>query len=173
MKRFLKMVAILLLIAAYIYPNNLIAEDVVPKPAIPPSFESYIRTYTTQFGSDTDIVYSVGMCESKGKWIGGDFRDGVSHSFGQYQYFQGTWDRYAKKYRETFGVDDQFDIKSMHDQVKLTAWVFSLDEVNKQEWTTYVAISRGGVYKFYSKFHKKWFNVECHLQKLSPEKALI
>lgn len=149
-------------------PSHLIAQDVTPvKEEVGEStIKDYIKTYSTQFGSNADDIYSVMMCESEGLWLKGDYKDGSYHTFGQWQYFKETWDRYSKLYRETYGAEDQFDIKSAHDQAKLTSFVFSLSESSKREWTTYRALKNGGIYKFYSKFHKKWFTVECYPQKL-------
>jgi len=156
MFKFFTIVAIL--VAAYI-PQNLIALD-APAKVVEPTLEETILKYSTQYGSNPDVLYSVMMCESGGKWIKGDFRKDTYHSFGQFQYFTETWNRYSKQFGE------ELDINSAHDQIKLTAWVYSLGESQKSEWTTYVAIKKGGTYSFWSKFHQKNFTVKCPLKKL-------
>ncbi len=151
------MVAIL--IAAYIPTQNLIALD-APAKVVEPTNEELILKYSTEYGSDPNIVYSIMMCESQGKWIKGDFRNNTYHSFGQFQYFKSTWIRYSKLFGE------ELNINSAHDQIKLTSWVFSLTDKEKSEWTTYVALKNGGTYSFYSKFHQKSFVVKCPLKVL-------
>jgi len=165
MKRFLTTIALL---SVVFIPQSLIALDSVDgeTQAKETTLEQYILTYTEKFGSDPDVVYSVMMCESRGKWVQGDMRGGVPHSFGQFQFFTETWNRYAKLYRETFGVSDEFDIRSAHDQIKLTSFVFSLSESNKNEWTSYRSINNGGTITLYSKFHKRYFTISCPLIKI-------
>ena len=160
MSKFITMIATIVafLIA---FPTPLIAQDKIPEMVCGEKDSvCLIKKYTKLFNSNTDTVYSVMMCESGGVWKEGD----SGHSFGQFAYFEETWNRYAKLYRKTFGVDDQFDIKSLHDQVKLTSFAFSLGDINRNEWTTYVAIKKGGSYSFYSRFHKKYFTVQCPQQ---------
>jgi hypothetical protein len=53
------------------------------------------------------------------------------------------------------------DYNSAHDQAKLGMWAISQGYGN--EWTAYVAIKNGGVYKFYSRQLKKNFVVKCSL----------
>jgi len=139
----------------------------VEAPELPIEQRSYVQQilyYTKLFGSDTRTVYSVGYCES-------GFRDGIlvgdeGHSHGEFAYFKETWARYAKMFNKHFGTNYQFDINSRHDQIKLTSWVFTLEEVNKREWTTYRALTNGGTYTFYSKFLKKTFTIKCNYRDL-------
>lgn len=129
-----------------------------PEPPPELTTEAYITMYASQYGSDKEILMKVMSCESGGEMnVIGD--SGRARNI--FQYHTETWDRYAKRYRETFGVEDEFDINSRHDAAKLTAWVFSLGEINRREWTTYVAIKNGGVYKFHSKLLNKDFVVVC------------
>lgn len=157
-------IAVAILIAS---PSLLIAQDKYPDGWCgKEDAMCLIKRYTAKFHSSTDTVYSVMMCEGGLDGKSGDFRDGAYHSFRWFAYFTETWERYSQKYRDTFGVEDEFDINSLHDQVKLTSWIYSLEEVNKEEWTTYRAIKNGGTYTFYSKFHKKWFTIFCTLKKI-------
>ena len=59
-----------------------------------------------------------------------------------FAYFK-SQERYNKIYNNSTGLSEDLDITSYHDQIKLTAFVFSLGETSKREWTTYVAISKG------------------------------
>ncbi len=162
--------AIILIIAlglVALLPSKLIADDSVkwsndPLPKEMTTLEM-IKYYSGKYGSDPSEVYSVGMCESglRNNVVGDN-----GHSFGAFAYFKSTWDRYVKIYNERFGLSEKLDINSIHDQIKLTAFVFSLEEVNKKEWTTYVAITKGGTYSFYSSFHKKDFTISCKYNKI-------
>lgn len=126
------------------------------------TIEDYLQTYGELYGVDPNILYAVMMCESRGnpKSIGDG---GRSKSY--FQYMDETWNRYTKKYQETFGVTDTFDLYSIHDNAKLTAFVFSLGESSRNEWTCYRALARGGKYTFYSRINDKWFTVYCDPEK--------
>jgi len=162
MTKAITLVVILGLIA--LFPFKLIADDSVKwdtKPIVPTDLSpvEYIKIYAEKFGVDPNLLYSVGMCESglSTKYPIGD----NGHSFGMFAYFKSTWERYNTLYNARTGLLEDLDITSYHDQIKLTAFVFSLGETSRKEWTTYVAISKGGTYSFYSKFHKKDFTVSC------------
>lgn len=127
-----------------------------------PTLVDSINTYAEAFGSDPNLVYSVGLCESHLSKKKGD----SGRANGEWQYHKETWNRYASLYRKTYNVPDQFNIESSHDQAKLTAFVFSLGESSKREWTTYRAIKNGGTYTFYSKLLNQWFTVKCDLKKI-------
>lgn len=166
MTRIIILVIVLGLIA--LFPFKLIADDSVKWSNEPIRTDlspvEYIKIYAKKFNVDANELYSVGKCESglSTKYLVGD----NGHSFGMFAYFKSTWERYNKIYNNSTGLSEDLDITSYHDQIKLTAFVFSLGETSKREWTTYVAISKGGTYSFYSSFHKKDFTVKCSYVKL-------
>jgi hypothetical protein len=64
--------------------------------------------------------------------------------------------RMSKIYGEELDYDSQFD------QLKLGIYALSKPELAR-EWSTYVAIKKGGTYSFYSKQLKQNFTVKCRL----------
>lgn len=120
--------------------------------------KDYFILYGNKYNVDPELLYDVMMCESSGEVTSkGD--GGRSRSY--FQYFDETWKRYSKKYNETYGTNDTFDLWSIHDNVKLTAFAFSLGEDARREWTTYRALKNGGVYSFYSRVNKRHYTVYC------------
>jgi len=168
MKKLVIMLAII--VVSYIFPSHLIARTQVQEaPTAPPKVYEHkeaIVEYAMQFGSDPQEIYSTEMCETKGVWKKGDYHNGKYHAFGNWQYWTDTCNRYERIYQQTYNVTDEFDITSDHDQVKLTAFVFSLGEKAKREWTTYVALKNGGTYTFYSKKLQNTFTIVCKPSKL-------
>lgn len=128
----------------------------------PKTDKEMIIYYANIYGSDPQMIYDVYMAESNGncRAVG----DG-GRAKSCFQYFPETWERYSKKFNQTFGTNERFDIHSLHDNVKLTSWVFSLGETEKSEWTTYVCFKKGGVYKFYSRVNKKSYILTCNAEK--------
>ena len=113
--------------------------------------EDLIETFSKKFGADPKIVKAVVRCESGGdhKTIG----DG-GHSKGVLQFQEETFYRMADK----FGED--LDYTSKYDQIKLGTWALAQEEY-ASEWTTYVAITHGGKYSFYSRQNKRHYTIYC------------
>jgi soluble lytic murein transglycosylase-like protein len=127
-----------------------------------PTTQDLIRLYAKEYGSDPEMLYDVLMHESGGNaYAVGD--GGRAKSY--FQYFDETWNRYVKRYNQTFGSNEKFDRYSIHDNIKLTAWVFSLSDTERNEWTTYRCLKNGGKYTFYSRIHKKKMTITCDANK--------
>lgn len=128
----------------------------------PPTDKELIKLYAEKYGSDPEMLLDVMMHES-----GGDPRavGDMGNSKSYFQYFDETWNRYVKRYNKTFGTNEKFDLYSIHDNIKLTAWVFSLGEAERNEWTTYRCLKNGGKYTFYSKLYKKKMTITCNADK--------
>lgn len=126
-----------------------------------PTLEEYIEEYATRFGSDESMVKKVCECESgTGKRLSGDFKNGIYLAIGPFQYHNETWIRHAKIYEAVY--HEKLDRNSIHDQAKLVSFIFSLDDEElKREWSSYRAITSGGIYTFYSKLLEKTFTVVC------------
>ncbi len=122
--------------------------------------KDYIKTYAKEFGVDSELLYDVMMCESMGKKVKGD--GGLS--LNEFQWQIPTWSMYEKMYSKEFG-ETKFDIHSLHDQSKLTAYAFSKGESARNMWTAYRAIKNGGTYSFYSKQLKGHYTAKCDVNK--------
>lgn len=122
--------------------------------------KDYIRTYAKEFGVDSELLYDVMMCESSGKKVVGD----GGRSYNEFQWQKETWNLYEKMYSQEFG-ETKFDIHSLHDQSKLTAYAFSKGESARNMWTAYRAIKNGGTYFFYSRQLKAHYTVKCDVNK--------
>ena len=102
---------------------------------------------------DEPLVRKVIDCESKFKHNTSS-DNGFSNGIMQFQ--KATFIRMAKKYGEVL------DYNSQYDQLRLGIWAISKPELAR-EWTSYVAIQKGGVYSFYSRQLQKHFTVKCKL----------
>ena len=111
-----------------------------------------IEQFSEQYGADPLIAKAVVRCESKGNHS--TVGDG-GHSNGVYQFMEETFNRMAKKMGE-----EGLDYTSEYDQLKVGTYAMAHPELAK-EWTTYVAIQKGGTYSFYSKINKKHFTIHC------------
>lgn len=124
------------------------------------SDKEYIKLYAKEFGVDSELLYDVMMWESSGKKVVGD----GGRSFHEFQWQKPTWELYQKMYSQEFG-ETKFDINSLHDQIKLTAYAFSKGEPARNMWTVYRAIKNGGTYSFYSTQLKKHYTVKVDVNK--------
>ena len=110
--------------------------------------------FANLYGVDSKIVNKVLDCESdynhEAKGDGG-------HSKGIAQIQKPTWDWMEQEYFKEWG--EHLDYQSSHDQIKLLAYQISKGEGHN--WTTYVAIEHGGVYKFWSSQNGKHYTIYC------------
>jgi len=115
-----------------------------------------IEHYSAIYGQDPALMKKVAECESKYniKALGDSGR-----AFSVFQFHKGTFNNWSKEKGE------KLDYKSYHDHIKLAVWAFSKGESYRGHWTSYVAITKGGKYSFYSKLLKKHFTVHCKLVK--------
>lgn len=112
--------------------------------------------FSNFFGVDSRIVNKVLECESSYDHTA---KGDGNRSKGIAQFQEPTWKWMEAKYYKEYG--EHLDYKSSHDQIKLTAYAISKGWGNN--WTSYVAIKKGGTYSFYSNQLKKHFTVYCKL----------
>jgi hypothetical protein len=118
------------------------------------SVPELIEHYATIYNQDPELLKKVAECESKyEKDLSGD--GGLAYSV--FQFHKGTFEKWSKEFGELL------DYESYHDNIKLAVWSFSQGENYRKAWSTYVAITNGGEYSFYSKLLKKHFTVICSL----------
>lgn len=118
--------------------------------SVPELIEHYAQIYE----QDPVLLKKVAECESKyEKDLSGD----GGYAYSVFQFHKDTFDRWSKE----FGAP--LDYESYHDHIKLAVWSFAQGEEYRRAWTTYVAITKGGEYSFYSKLLKKNFTVVCKL----------
>jgi len=112
--------------------------------------QSLVSHYAGVYAYDEKTLQAVMRCESRGdrNTVG----DG-GRSFGIFQIQKETWKRFTREMGETL------DINSSNDQAKVAAWAFANGKAN--EWSTYVAIKKGGTYSFYSRQLKGRYTVRC------------
>lgn len=118
--------------------------------------ESIVGIYAEQYGVDPRVGIAVLKCESKGRQntIGDN-----GNAKGIFQYWDETWNRHYREFYKLTGIE--LDKNSPADNARLAMWAFSTGKAN--EWTTYVAIQKGGEYTFYSKKLGKFFTVRCNI----------
>lgn len=118
--------------------------------------QAIITHYAKHYGVDVQVALAVARCESRyGTLPDGD--NGMAK--GLWQYWDDTWNRHYKEFHEETGITL---IKgNQKDDTELAMWAIANGKGN--EWTTFVAIKKGGTYSFYSKALKKQFTVKCSL----------
>lgn len=134
-------------------PKPIVAE---PVQIIVPSeltVDEQISYFSNLYQADETLIRKVIDCES-GYNHNSSSDNGYSNGIMQFQ--EATFLRMSKLFGE------ELDYNSKFDQLKLGIWALSKPELAK-EWTSYVAIKNGGVYKFYSRQLKKNFVVYCKL----------
>lgn len=94
----------------------------------------------------------VGYCESH---MGKDLNGDKGLATGLFMYHIGTWIKAEKL------IGEDLDINSIHDQAKMTAFIWVNYPQWKTQWTTYVAYKNGGTYSFYSRVLGGYYTVVC------------
>ena len=143
--------ALLLPLVAFAAKPITTQELEIPQPSTP---QEYIKYYANLYNTDPNVLLSVAKCESQFKQ---STRGDNGLAVGIFQYHRGTWTRMSKLYGQ------ELDINSVADQAKLTAFIYSNYPSIRNEWSTYVAIKKGGTYSFYSTLLKQNFNVKCSI----------
>ncbi len=119
------------------------------------SVQEMIDKASAQFGQDPKLIKKVAMCES-----GLKIR---SHDGGRAKNMTGihntTFNGWLITYKKETG--ETLNIHSVYDQFKMMSWAFSKGPSYRNQWTTYVAYTKGGTYAFYSKLLQKHFVVRC------------
>jgi hypothetical protein len=144
---------LLLLPLVVLMPKPVIAEPIEIVNPLELTRDGKIQYFSTLYGANINIVKKVIECESGGehKTVGDS-----GYSRGIFQFQKSTFYRMAKIFGE------ELDYNSEYDQLKLGIWAMSKPELAR-EWTTYVAIQKGGSYSFYSRQLDKHFTVVCKL----------
>lgn len=146
------MVLLVIIFSLYGIPTK----DFAQKTEINPrdlSIEGQVIYFSNLYGGDSDITLKVMECESSGKHsVVGD----GGRSKGIFQFQKSTFERMERDFGEDLDYTSQFD------QVKLASWALSQPELAR-EWTTYVAIQKGGTYSFWSSQMQRHYVVKCKL----------
>lgn len=118
--------------------------------------ESIVGIYADMYGVEPEVGIAVMRCESKGKQstVGDN-----GNAKGIFQYWDSTWERHYKEFYKLTVIE--LDKKSPADNARLAMWAFSTGKAT--EWTTFVALEKGGTYSFYSRSLGKHFTVKCSL----------
>lgn len=142
---------------ACFYANPFVQHTVIaPSIALADSDTNVMASYYSDlYGSDYNLVMSVLDCESDFRMVPGD----GGRSFGIGQFSKETFARHSKL------LGENLDYYSKHDQIKLVAYIFSLGRKDlMREWSTYVAIERGGEYSFWSSVNNRHYTIQCSYQ---------
>ena len=153
--RYIKIILLVLLVCSlygFIPQSRIEAEvEISQQPTI-----NQINYFAKIYGVESRIVAKVIDCESNGKQSAvGD--SGRSRGIAQFQ--KPTWNWMEKKFVGEYG--DKLDYNSSFDQIKLLSYAISKGWGNN--WTSYVAIKKGGKFSFYSKQLNRHFTVKCNL----------
>lgn len=146
-----------LMAIACFYANPFVQHTVIaPSIALADSDTNVMASYYSDlYGSDYNLVMSVLDCESDFRMVPGD----GGRSFGIGQFSKETFARHSKL------LGENLDYYSKHDQIKLVAYIFSLERKDlMREWSTYVAIERGGEYSFWSSVNNRHYTIQCSYQ---------
>lgn len=100
-------------------PERLVSEFTVPE---------LVSYYSAFYGASEVELFNVGTCESNLRQVTNP-NDGGSPSIGIFQYKVGTFARYSKM------LGEELDINSIHDQIKLTSYIFAEHPKEKRAWT--------------------------------------
>lgn len=142
-----------LIISLLVSPTKTIAEPVEIVNPVNLSLDEQIVYFSNLYQVDVSLVRKVIECESGfSNTVVGD--SGLSRGIFQFQ--RSTFYRMAKILGEDLNYESQYD------QLKLGIYAMSKPELAR-EWTSYVAIQKGGTYSFYSRQLGKSFIVRCSL----------
>lgn len=108
-----------------------------------------------QFNQDPKLISKISYCESGHTKKNHDNNRGYNVTGIHDKTWYGWLPLYEKERGETLDIDSTFD------QLKMMSWAFSKGSSYRNQWTTYVAYTNGGIYTFYSKLLKAWFTVKC------------
>jgi hypothetical protein len=142
---------IIILLLAFLFTTNLYAQAPVTELKDQP-IKAIVTHFAKEHGVKPEIALAVMECESQGKQNVPPGDGG--RAVGIYQFHNETWIRLSKKY-----YGEVLDKHSGFDQAKVATASFAGGDGD--EWTTYVAIQKGGTYTFHSRLMKKTYTVTC------------
>lgn len=132
------------------FPTKDSAEEIKINP-LDLSVKDQIIYFSNLYGGDSQIAIRVMECESGGNHkTSGD----GGRSNGIFQFQKSTFLRMEKEFGEDLNYSSQYD------QIKLASYALSKPELAR-EWTTYVAIQKGGSYSFWSSQNQRHYTVKC------------
>lgn len=117
--------------------------------------QDMIDEIAPKFGQEPKLISKISYCESMHRVVVHDGGYGKGVTGIHRKTFEGWLPLYQKEMHETLNYD------STYDQVKMMAWAFSKGDSYRNQWSTYVAYKKGGVYSFYSKLLKGHYTVYC------------
>lgn len=132
--------------------NTASASIIIPKEK---TIEEMVLEIAPRFGQDPALISKISWCESHHEVKVHDGGYGVGVTGIHKKTFEGWLPKYKADTGETLNYD------SSYDQLKMMSWAFSKGESYRDDWTTYVAYTKGGTYSFYSKLLKGHFTVYC------------
>lgn len=152
-----------LLLWVLVWGLSLIVFPIFKAKAESPTIDVYslsLKDVTLYFAGmyqvDPKVAMAVLKCESQyGTLPNGD----GGKAKGPWQYWDDTWQRHYKEFYKETGIVLTKGVPN--DDTRLAMWAFSKGKA--KEWTTYVAIQKGGTYSFYSRALGKNFTVKCSL----------
>lgn len=119
------------------------------------SVEEMISSIVPRWNQDPKLISKISWCESQHKVKVHDGGYGLGVTGIHKKTFEKWLIEYEKENVETL------DYGSTYDQLKMMTWAFSKGESYRDDWTTYVAYMKGGVYSFHSKLLNGDFTVYC------------
>jgi len=126
--------------------------DEIPKQK---TVEEMIQDIAPMFGQDPKLISKISWCESKHEVLPHDGGRAVNVTGIHDTTFKGWLPKYQKERNENLNID------STYDQLKMMSWAFSKGESYRTQWTTYVAYTNGGTYSFYSRLLKGHYTARC------------
>lgn len=127
----------------------------VKQPCGERSYDEMVVCAATQFNQSPELISKITWCESHHKVKSHDNGRGFNVTGIHNKTFDGWLPMYEKEVGETLNKD------STYDQLKLMSWAFSKGPEYRNQWSTYVAYTKGGTYSFYSRLLKAHFTVYC------------
>jgi hypothetical protein len=117
--------------------------------------DEIINEVAPLFNQDPKLISKISFCESSHKIQSHDGGKGFNvtgiHNI--------TFNYWLKQYQKE--INENLNINSTYDQIKVMSWAFSKGDRYRNQWTTYVALKNGGTYTFYSKMLGKNFTARC------------
>ena len=111
---------------------------------------SIVTYFSNKNGISPRLALKVMECESGGIQ---DTTSDMGLSHGIFQIQKSTWDRFTGE------MGEKLDYDSPMDQAKVATWAMAHGHAT--EWSTFIAIMKGGKYSFYSRQLHRHFTVIC------------
>ena len=126
------LVFIMWLVTLFFFIGSSATANAVDK--VPDEFLSNTQLIEKYGGTQVEILKKVMECESGGNQNAWNKKDPNGGSRGIFQYQLQTWERYTKLYEE------EMEINSSINQVKLTAFIFNKYPSERKAWACYFKV---------------------------------